>query len=87
MTAGVLGLGMFFYFLFLPGNGLKSILCHLFGAWTTRYLILGIIGIVTFIQNKEFISLEVIRFITTFFVMIEFSALFRLYLYINKKNG
>jgi hypothetical protein len=83
--AGILGLGMFIYFVSIEGNGLKSILCHLFGAWSLRYLILGMVSLGAFLGNKDIISENTLRFVTTFFVLLEFSALIRLYFYIQKK--
>lgn len=87
LVSGFITLGMFIYFLVTKGNGLKSILCHLFASWCVHYLIIGSITFFSYIAHQELVPLDTLRFMAAIFVAIQFIALLRLYAYIMKKNG
>lgn len=87
LVSGFITLGMFIYFLITKGNGLKSVLCHLFGSWCVHYLTIGSITFFSFLGSKEIVPLDTLRLMAAFFVAIQFTALLRLYAYIRKKNG
>ncbi|TXH07887.1 MAG: hypothetical protein E6R04_11970 [Spirochaetes bacterium] len=69
----------------LTGNGLKSILIHLFFAWSGHYITIGSLTFGSFILGHEILPLNTLRLIASLFVVIQFIALLRLYFYIVKK--
>ena len=82
---GFITIGMFIYFIKIKGNGLKSVLCHLFIAWSLHYLIIGVLTFLAAITGKEVVPLNTLRLVASAFVLIQFFALIRLYFYIIKK--
>lgn len=84
-VSGFITIGMFIYFLMIKGNGLKSILCHLFGAWSLHYFIIGLLTFASVVIGQEVVPLNTLRLFAAFFVLIQFVALIRLYFYIHKK--
>jgi hypothetical protein len=85
LISGLATVCMAIYFLRIHGNGLKSILYHLFFSWAGHYLIVGTITLLSFISKHEVIPLDNLRMIAAFFVLLQFTAFCRLCLYIIKK--
>lgn len=87
VISGSLACFMFFHFLKFSGNGLKSILLHLFGAWTGKYLVIGILKILSFLLNQNILNNDILNILIILFTILKFSALIRLYFYIKKQYG
>lgn len=83
--SGLATISMGIYFAHIHGNGLKSILYHLFFAWSGHYLTIGTITLISFLNKKELIPLDSLRLLAAAFVTLQFIALCRLYFYIIKK--
>lgn len=86
ITSGIIAIGMAIYFIELQGNGLKSILYHLFFSWAGHYLVIGGVTLASFLTGKELMPLNNLRLVAAFFVLLQFSALVRLCFYIIKKK-
>jgi hypothetical protein len=79
------GIVMTTYLLRINGNGLKSILVHLFGAWSLSHLIEAINSLYFFSYGDDVIPSNHFKFILSLIVMVKFFALIRLFDYITKK--
>ena len=87
LISGIIAVIMSVYFLFINSNGLRSILCHLFFSWSGHYITVGTLTFAAYILGHEVVDLNTLRLIAAVFVVLQFTALIRLYKYIKKNYG
>ncbi len=86
LFSGITAIFMAIYFLKINTNGLRSIIIHLFGAWSGHYIVVGAITLKSYLDKAEVLPLDTLRMVAAFFVLMQFIALCRLYFYIIKKH-
>jgi len=75
------------YFLYkIPkdNKGLRAILLHLFIAWCLHYLIIGVLTLSAFFLKHEIVPLNTLRLFAATFVLLQLSALIRVFFYTKK---
>lgn len=83
----ILWIGLFFFM--QPKNAhfrLKNIMTHIFIAWGIHFTVVGLQVLFEVVFGHRLLSQPSMRMVSALFVLIEFIALLRLYVYIRSRH-